>query len=177
MPRKWIIAGLVGLLLICATIGASLLAVAGSQLHGISVSLLGYTNDPSGIPCGRFVSTNAATQATQRFAVFRLQNPTRCDLFCYFSGVILNHSDGSHSNPIQFQSPQFGDFDLRPRGFAVVAVPEPAISGRWELVFSLCHRHNYRHPWQFRLAMVASRMGLDWHDKKSWSAFSTQITK
>jgi hypothetical protein len=178
MPRNWILAGLVGLLLIAAAIAMSLLAISGSQLHGqshrISVSLLGYTNDVSGIPCGRFIKTNVATQ---RFTVFRVENPTRCDLFCYFGAVILKPSDGSHADPAQFQSPQLGDFDLRPRGSSIVAVPEPAISGRWQLIFSLCHRHNYRHGWEFRLARLTSWLGLDWHDKKSWIGFSPEISK
>lgn len=154
------------------------LAISDSPLHGqshrISVTLLGYTNDVSGIPCGRFIKTNAATQ---RFAIFRVENPTRCDLFCYLGATILKPSDGSSVDSIQFQELPLGDFDLRPRGFTIVAVPEPAVSGRWQLIISLCHRHNYRQGWQFRLAMLASRLRLDWHDRKTWIAFSRDIAE
>ena len=178
MPRKWIIAVLVGLLLITASIAISLVAISDSSLHGrahrISVTLLGYTNDVSGIPCGHFIKTNAAPQ---RFAEFRVENPTRCDLLCYLSARILKPSDGSSADPVQFRQLPSGDFDLRPRGFSVVAVPEPAISGRWQLIISLVHLHNYRQGWQFRLATLASRLKLDWHDRKTWIAFSPEIAK
>ncbi|MCX6927639.1 MAG: hypothetical protein NT154_31185 [Verrucomicrobia bacterium] len=152
---------------------------AGPRSHGISVSLVGYTNVAAGIPAATYASTNSTTG---RFAILRVRNPTRRDFFCYFGPVILRPGDGSTPDAIQVPKSQAGDFNLPPHATAIIAVPEPQITGKWQSVVVLCHRHSYTR-WQWPLVQLAQKVGvyavvehLAGTDR-NWTAVSPEIAR
>ena len=132
----------------------------------IPVTLVGFTNDVTGILTARYKDTNVAHS---RFAVFRIQNPTRRDFFCYIGPVFW---DGGQ---IDARPSQSGDFDLPPGKGATFAVAVPDISKAWRCGVVLCHRHNYSR-WKFQVIKFLERCGLDMSER-SWFAVSPEISR
>jgi hypothetical protein len=151
----------------------------GPRSHGISASLVGYTNVAVGMPAATYASTNPTTG---RFAILRVRNPTRRDFFCYFGPIVLRPADGSTPDAIQLRKSQTGDFDLPPHATTIIAVPEPQIAGKWQSVVVLCHRHSYTR-WQWPLVQLAQKVGLyaaleylDGSDRH-WFAVTSEIAR
>ncbi len=165
MKRKTLIVA--GLVLIPGA-AVCLFAFSSTTRPGaqIPVTLLGYTNDVTGIPTARYTTANVAHSG---FAVFRVHDPTRRDFFCHIGPVFL--PDGQ----IDLRRSQSGDFDL-PRGATVTfAVPVPDIPQAWRCGVVLCHRRNYSR-WKFQLVRLAQRCGLDRSDRP-WFAASPDVVR
>lgn len=175
MKQKYFIVGLGCLLLLggaatCVVVLSSP-RTPGPRSHGISASLVGYTNVAVGMPAATYASTNPTTG---RFAILRVRTPARRDFFCYFGPIVLRPADGSTPDAIQSRKSQDGDFDLPPHGSAIIAVPEPQIAGKWQSVVVLCHRRSFpagsgrRSSWCIKsvctlfssISMVATDTGL-----------------
>jgi len=155
------------------------LRLAGPRSHGISASLLGYTNVAVGMPAATYASTNPTTG---RFAILRVRNPTRRDFFCYFGPIVLRPADGSRPDAIQLRKSQTDVFDLPPHGSAIIAVPEPQTAGKWQFIVVLCHRHSYSR-WQWPLVQLVQKVGLygvlEYLDgsNRSWFAVTPEIAR
>ena len=165
MTRKILI---VGCLVAILGTGVLLFVSSPPRRRGaeIPVTLVGYTNDVTGILTARYKDTNVAHSA---FAVFRIKNPTRRDFFCYIGPVFW---EGGQIDARPFQS---GDFDLPPGVGATFAVPVPDISKAWRCGVVLCHRRNYSR-WKFELMKFVERCGLDMSER-SWFAVSPEISR
>src|SRR5262249_20056025 len=100
----------------------------------IPVTLVAFTNSVTDIPTASYSSTNVAYSS---YAVFRIQNPTRRDFFCYIGPIFFR--DGQ----IDLRSPPSGDFDLPPGATATFAVPAPDIPSAWQCGVVLCHKRQY----------------------------------
>ena len=151
----------------------------GPRSHGISASLVGYTNVAAGIPAATYASTNPTTG---RFAILRVRNPTRRYFFCYFGPIVLLPADASRPDPIQMRKSQTDVFDLPPHGSAIIAVPEPQIAGKWQSVVVLCNRRSYSR-WQWPLVQLVQKVGiygvLEYLDgsNRSWFAVTQEIAR
>jgi hypothetical protein len=164
MKRRKLIAGF---LAVVTVVTVWLFVSRSSRRPGaeIPVTLIGFTNDTTGIPTARHKGTNAIP----RFAVFSIQNPTRRDFFCYIGPVFWE------GGQVDAQPSQSGDFDLPPGAGATFAVPEPDVSQAWRCAVVLCHRDNYPR-WKFAVVRFAERCGLDMSEH-SWFAVSPEITR
>ena len=165
MKRKIIVAGC-----LVAILGSAVWLFVSSppKRRGaeIPVTLVGYTNDVTGILTARYKDTSAAHS---RFAMFRIRNPTRRDFFCYIGPVFW---DGGQADARPSQS---GDFDLPPGVDVTFAVPVPDTNKAWRCGVVLCHRYNYPR-WKFELVRFAKRCGLD-RSEPSWFAVSPEIVR
>ena len=156
MNRKHFFVGLGCVLLLVGIAGWVVLSIR-PQAHDISISLVGYTNVPTAFSVAACTSSNATTG---RFAIFRVHNPTRQNLFGYFGPMILKPNDGPTLPSIQMQNSLNGDFNLPPHGTTLVAVPEPQVTGKWQFMVTLhpIYIHSYR--WQGVLAEVGEKVGF-----------------
>jgi hypothetical protein len=156
-------------LLVAAVVWLSVSSPSRRPGADIPVTLIGYTNDVTGIlTAPRFRQTNIEHS---KFAVFRIRNPTRRDFFCYIGPAFW---EGGQTETHLSQS---GDFDLPPGTGATFAVPVPETPKAWRCGVWLCHRYNYPR-WKFELVRLAERCGLELDSSEpSWFAVSSEISQ
>src|SRR5213596_2594221 len=118
-----------------------------SNGEAIPITLLGYTNDVTGILMTSYENSNSAHSG---FAVFRADNPTRHDFLCYIGPVIV----GGQSN--RMQHAQTGDFTLPSGGSVSFAVPAPDVRGTWQCGLYL-YRKRHLSRLQYELFRLAER--------------------
>jgi hypothetical protein len=167
MNRKMLIIG--GLVFaVLAAVAGWQLASAPSKWRGaeIPVTLLGFTNQVTGILVASYATTN---MAHRDFAVFSIHNPTRRDFFCYLGPIFFRDQS------IQLCHAQSGAFDLPPGATVTFAVPAPDTREAWRCGVVLCHRRTYS-PWMFALVRFAQRCGFD-RSEKPWFAASSEIVR
>lgn len=138
----------------------------GHRSAQIPVTLLGYTNDVTGLVTTSYTTTNIASSG---FAVFRIHNPTRRTFFGYIGPIFFQ--DGQ----IDLHRSPSGDFDLSPGTSVTFAVPAPDTGKAWQCGVILCHAQNYPR-WQYALVRFAERCGLDLSDKP-WFTASSEIVR
>ncbi|MCU1291236.1 MAG: hypothetical protein JWP08_86 [Bryobacterales bacterium] len=132
---------------------------ASTMPGAIPVTLLGYTNDVTGIFTVIYDATNVAHSG---FAVFRTHNPTRHDFLCYVGPVIA----GGQSN--RMQHAQTGDFTLPAGASITFAVPAPDIRGNWQCGLYLFRRQHLSRL-RYECLRLAQRCGLYDFDKPSFT--------
>ena len=166
MKRKAIIAGCLALLFFAGVIVWLLVGSPARPGAEIPVTLLGYTNDSSGLLTARYADSNIAHRG---YAIFQIDNPTRRDFFCYIGPVFF--SDGQ----IDLRKSQSGDFGFPPGESVKFAVPVPDTKKPWRCGVVLCH---VGHPtrWRAALMRLVERCGLD-RPERSWFAVSTEISQ
>jgi len=167
MKRKTLIVSSLSLVILAATAVWSFTSSSSTRPGAeIPVTLLGYTNDVTGILTAPYATTNIPHAG---FAVFRAHNPTRRNFFCYIGPVFFR------GESIQMLHSQSGDFEFPPGATVIFAVPVPNIRGAWQCGVVLIHKRHYSR-WQFALVRFAQRCGLD-RSEQSWFAASPEIVR
>lgn len=166
MKRKTLIAGCLALAILTGTVVWLLASPSKRRGAEIPITLLGYTNDVTGILAASYATTDIAHTG---FAVFSVHNPTRRDFFCYIGPVFFQ----DHNIPLRHA--QLGDFDLPPGATVTFAVPLPDTRDAWRCGLQLCHRRNYP-QWKYQLVRFAQRWGLD-RPERTWFAVSPEIAR
>jgi hypothetical protein len=134
----------------------------------ISVTLVGYTNDATGIPMFGYAHSNLAHAG---FAVFRARNLTRSTFSCYVGPIFMFRAGASEGETIELQGtlqaavsrkiPIAGhDFELSPEAGVLFAVPAPDVPGKWQCGLRLTHIRGYRYRWQYATVVFAQRCGF-----------------
>ena len=134
----------------------------------VSLTLLGYTNNPTGIPTFGYAGSNVTHSG---FAVLSARNPTRSHFACFLNGIYLRQAGSGQGEFIPLQgtlysaqmnktAPNGRDFDLLPGATLTFAVPVPDARGTWQCLLNLIHVRNYKHRWQFQAVVFAQRLGL-----------------
>jgi hypothetical protein len=129
----------------------------------IPVTLVGYTNDVTGVLTAHSRKTNGAHP---QFAVFRIKNPTRHYFSCHIGPVFWE--DGQVD--AHFSK---SDFDLSAGDGATFAVPVPDVPKAWRCGVVLWPRLP---RWKLELMDIAQRCGLN-ISERNWCAVSPEITR
>ncbi|MEY2407558.1 MAG: hypothetical protein QOF48_228 [Verrucomicrobiota bacterium] len=156
------------LILVCLAllVAAAVWLFISSSSRQIPVTLLGYTNDVTGILAASYEATNIAHSG---FAMFRVQNPTGRDFLCYIGPVIV----GTRSN--RMQHAQAGDFSLAAGASVIFAVPVPEVRGPWQCGLYLFPERHYSRL-HYAVVRFRERCGLGGFEKP-WFATSPEIVR
>ena len=180
VKRKILIVGCLAFLVLLA-IAVWLSAPSSSQ---ISVTLVGYTNDATGIPLFGYATSNVPHTG---FAVFRAHNSTRSTFACYIVPILMRRTGSAEGETIALQGtlqtaasrniPIAGhDFELAPKGDVTFAVPAPDVRGKWQCGLSLTHIRNYKYHWQYATVVFAQRCGFHFGERGQF-AMSEEIVR
>ncbi len=185
MKHKTFVVSFVALVVLAGT-AAWLLSGALSSRPGteVSVTLLGYTNNVTGIPMFVYAASNVAHSG---FAVFSARNPTRSHFACFLSGIYLRHAGTGEGEFISLKGTLYSaqinktplngrDFELPPGATVTFSVPVPGALGTWQCLLNLIHVRNYKHRWQFQAVVFAQRLGLHFGEQGK-VVFSPEIVQ
>jgi hypothetical protein len=121
----------------------------------VSLTLLGYTNDPTGTRTFGYAGSNVTHSG---FAVLSARNPTGSHFACQGEFIPLRGS--LYSAQMNKTVLNGRDFDLLPGASLTFAVPVPEAHGTWQCLLNLIQVRNYKHRWQFEADPFAQRLGL-----------------
>lgn len=185
MKHKTLVVSFVALVVLAGT-AAWLFTGAFSRRPGteVSVTLLGYTNNVTGIPMFGYAASNVAHSG---FAVFSAHNPTRSHFGCFVGGIFLRQTGTGQSEVIPLKGTLYSaqknktplngqDFDLPPGATVTFSVPVPDAHGTWQCLLNLMHVRNYTHRWQFEAIVFAQRLGLHFGEQGQ-VVFSREIVQ
>lgn len=134
---------------------AGALVVWHSGRVEIPITLVGYTNDVTGIPTTSYATSNLAHSG---FAMFRVHNPTRDSFLCYIGPLTVG------TTKIQPRETQVGDFELSPGAAVTFAVPAPETRDAWRCGVVL-YRKRHLSRWKYEVFRFAKRWGLYDYEK------------
>lgn len=174
---------LIGFLALTILLGIAIWLSAPTSSIRVSVTLVGYTNDASGNPLFGYASSNVSQSGLE---VFRAHNGTRGSFICEV-GQIFAQSTGSDEVEIITMGPPRtaatrvatgirNDFELVPGATVQFAVPAPDLRGMWQCRLSLISFRNYKQRWQYNIAELGMRCGIEWGER-SRSVFSDEVVQ
>jgi hypothetical protein len=174
LKRKSLLVGFVALVVLAGTVAwlftCALRDRAGAK---VSVALLGYTNQVTGIPVFGYAGSNVVHSG---FALFRAHNPTRSHFACFLNCIVMHQAGTGKSEVIPLKgslhsaqtnkTPLSGeDFQLPPGAMVTFSVPTPDARGTWQCLLNLNHVYHYKHRWQYEAVVFAERLGLHFGDQ------------
>ena len=163
---------------VIACILATLFAVAATTIWAtlrsnnvrtrLPVTLIGYTNDVTGITTALYADTNVSHVD---FAVFRIDNSTTRYFFCYI-GPVFSKNWSVQCQPSNFS----GDFNLAAGESVRFAVPVPDGREKWQCAVVLCHTDQGQSRARALVAKTSRLIGME-RTPRSWVAVSEEIVK